>query len=139
MKFTAGAFLYNVTGRRACEDAMVKACAVTGPTSEIDSGKYNQSWGVAAYLMCARNQVQPVHYPKLVEDMKAAIVNEAMNKNVANATNTAILHCLPALDFTVEHRWIGTEELAAAGGLDRLAGVGGLWIAPASPYRSGGQ
>jgi hypothetical protein len=86
LKFMAAAFLYNVTGDRTYEDAMLKECAVTGPTSEIDNGKYNQSWGVAAYLLCARNNVQPIHYPKLVQNMKAAIINEAMQKNVANTT-----------------------------------------------------
>ena len=84
LKFMAAAFLYNVTGDRTYEDAMAKECAVTEPTSEIDTGRSNQSWGVAAYLLCARNKVQPIHYPKLAEDMKAAIINEAMKKNVAN-------------------------------------------------------
>ncbi len=44
LKFMAAAFLYNVTGDKTYEDAMVKECAITGPTSEIDNGKYNQSW-----------------------------------------------------------------------------------------------
>jgi len=52
------------------------------------------------------------------------------------ATNEAIRHSSAALDSKVESRWISTPELAEPGGLDRLTGVSGLWIAPASPYKS---
>ena len=86
LKFMAAAFLYNVTGDTTYEDAMVKECAITGPTSELDNSHYNQSWGVAAYLLCARNNVQPIHYPKILQDMTAALINEAMQKNVASTT-----------------------------------------------------
>ena len=85
LKFMAAAFLYNVTGDRAYEDAMVKECVVTSPTSEIDSKRGNQLWGVAGYLLCAGNNVQPIHYPELLKHMKAAVVHEAMRKNVANS------------------------------------------------------
>lgn len=87
LKFMAAAFLYNVTGDRAYEDAMAKQCAIAGPDSEIDNGKYNQSWGAAAYVLCAMNNVRPIHYPRLVANMKAAIVAEAMKKNVASTNN----------------------------------------------------
>lgn len=52
------------------------------------------------------------------------------------ATNEAIAHSSAALESNVGARWIDTPELAAPGGLGRLAGVHGLWIAPASPYKS---
>jgi endoglucanase len=86
LKFMAAAFLYNVTGDKTFEDTMAKECTITGPTSEIDSKRGNQLWGVAGYLLCARNNVRPIHYPKLVENMKAAVINEAMKKNVASST-----------------------------------------------------
>jgi len=85
LKFMAAAFLYSVTGDRAYEDAMAKECTIAAPTSEIDNGKGNQLWGVAGYLRCARDNVQPIHYPKLVGNMKAAVINEAMKKNVAES------------------------------------------------------
>lgn len=85
LKFMAAAFLYNVTGARTYEDAMVKECTITGPNSDIDNTRSNQLWGAAGYLLCARNNVQPIHYPKLVENLKAAIINEAMKKNVASS------------------------------------------------------
>jgi hypothetical protein len=87
LKFMAAAFLYNVTGDKTYEDAMVKECAITGPTAEIDNTKYNQSWGAAAYILCAMNKVQPIHYPQVLANMKAAVVNEAIKKNVANTLN----------------------------------------------------
>lgn len=85
LKFMAAAFLYNVTGDIAYENAMAKECTITSPTSEIDSSKGNQLYGAAAYLLCAKNNLHPIHYPKLVENMKAAILNEAMKKNVASS------------------------------------------------------
>jgi hypothetical protein len=93
LKFMAAAFLYSVTGDKTFEDAMAKECAVTGPTSEIDSKQGNQLWGVAGYLLCARDKVQPIHHAKLVEDMKAAVINEAMKKNVANSTKWPSRRC----------------------------------------------
>src|SRR4029077_10471940 len=71
LKFMAAAYLYNVTGQKTYEDAMVNECSITGPTSEIDNTKYNQLWGAVAYVLCARNKLQPIHHPKLVDDMRA--------------------------------------------------------------------
>jgi endoglucanase len=87
LKFMAAAYLYNVTGDKAYEDAMVKECRISGPTSEIDDTKSNQLYGAAAYVMCTRDKLQAIHYPKLAEDMRAAIINEAMKKNVASSTS----------------------------------------------------
>ncbi len=84
LKFMAAAFLYNVTGDKTYEDAMSRECAITGPASEIDTGKGNQLWGAAAYLLCAKYKWRPVNYPQLADNMKAAVLNEAMKKNVAN-------------------------------------------------------
>src|SRR5579864_1790467 len=82
-KMMAAAFLYNLTGERRYEDAMAGESVVTGPRSEIDDkDRYCPYWGTAAYLMCARNGWQPIHHPKLAADMKAAIVHEALRKNV---------------------------------------------------------
>jgi len=84
LKMMAGAFLYNVTGDRAYEDAMAEECFVTGPTSELEGRRTGcQYWGTAAYLMCAKNGRQPIHYPELLGNMKSSILNDAMRKNVA--------------------------------------------------------
>ncbi len=84
LKMLAAAFLYNVTGDTSYEDAMAAESVVTGPASELDDGKsYCQYWGTAAYLMCAREGWQPIHYPELARNMKAAVLNEAIQKNVA--------------------------------------------------------
>jgi CTP synthase (UTP-ammonia lyase) len=66
-----------------------------------------------------------------------AIVGDFNPTNLSHvATNNAIGHCSAVLGLPVESHWIGTEELAQPEGLARLAEVGGLWIAPASPYKS---
>ncbi len=84
LKMMAAAFLYNITGDRAYEDAMAEESVVSGPASEIDDSRSHcQHWGTAAYLMCAKNGWQPVHHPDLVRNMRASIVHEAMRKNVA--------------------------------------------------------
>jgi len=84
LKMMAAAFLYNVTGDRTYEDTMAKEAAVTGPTTPTeDVDKYNQLWGTASYLMCAKFNWRPIHHPELLANMKAAVVNEARQKNVA--------------------------------------------------------
>ena len=84
LKMLAAAFLYNVTGDRFYEDAMAKETVVTSPVTQIDNkGKYCQYWGTAAYLMCAKMGWQPIHYPQLLENMKASIIYEAKQKNVS--------------------------------------------------------
>jgi CTP synthase (UTP-ammonia lyase) len=52
------------------------------------------------------------------------------------ATNEAIQHCAAALGMAVQSHWIATTDLAEASGLKQLSGFQGLWIAPASPYKS---
>jgi endoglucanase len=86
LKMLAAAFLYNVTGDRMYEDAMAKESVATSPTAAIDNkDKSCQFWGTAAYLMCAKYDWQPIHHPELLANMKAAIINEAMQKNVSNS------------------------------------------------------
>ena len=88
LKMMAAAFLYNVTGDTAYEDAMAKESVVTNATSQLDNkDQYCQYWGTAAYLMCAKNNWRPIHHPELVQNMKAAIINEAMQKNVSGTVN----------------------------------------------------
>ncbi len=73
-KMMAAAYLYNLTGDRAYEDAMKGECMVTSPNSSIyQQGAYNQLWGVAAYLLTR----QPVHYPELQANMKSAMILQA--------------------------------------------------------------
>ncbi|HVV71763.1 MAG TPA: CTP synthase [Verrucomicrobiae bacterium] len=52
------------------------------------------------------------------------------------ATQDAVVHASKSLGFETEASWIGTEQVAAADGLQHLKRASGLWIAPASPYRS---
>ncbi|HCE44579.1 MAG TPA: glycosyl hydrolase family 5 [Lentisphaeria bacterium] len=83
LKMMTGAFLYNVTGDKAYEDAMVKESLATTPATELDKkGNYCQYWGTAAYLMCAKQGWRQIHYPTLLNNMKSSIINEAMQKNV---------------------------------------------------------
>jgi endoglucanase len=69
----------------AASPYMARESLVTAPTSEIDiDHKCCQLWGTAAYLMCAKNKWQPIHYAKLLENMSAAMLHEAMQKNVSS-------------------------------------------------------
>ncbi|MGI8602308.1 MAG: CTP synthase C-terminal region-related (seleno)protein [Verrucomicrobiales bacterium] len=52
------------------------------------------------------------------------------------ATNDAISHSAKALGVPVEYCWLGTDEVSAADPVRQLADFSGLWMAPASPYRS---
>jgi CTP synthase (UTP-ammonia lyase) len=52
------------------------------------------------------------------------------------ATNEAIQHSLAALSAAIDVCWIGTEELARAGAAATLGAFRGVWIGPASPYKS---
>lgn len=71
--------------------------------------------------------------------MKTAIAiigdfNPANESHIA--TQEAIAHASTALGAELHSNWIGTEKVAGLGGLDELRNAAGLWIAPASPYRS---
>src|SRR5437667_10014794 len=52
------------------------------------------------------------------------------------ATNDAVAHSAADLGVSVQPEWIGTAELAGAGGQKRLADFSGMWIGPGSPYAS---
>jgi endoglucanase len=78
----AAAFLYNVTGDTSYEDVIAKESVCTTSTSEIDKkDEYCQYWGTAAYLMCAKQNLHPIHHPELLANMKASVIHEAMTKN----------------------------------------------------------
>lgn len=83
LKAMAAAYLYNVTGDRKYEDALAKSTVVTGPNSLTEQPeKYNQLWGTAAYLMCAKYGWRPINQPTLLADMKASVISEARTKHV---------------------------------------------------------
>jgi CTP synthase (UTP-ammonia lyase) len=65
----------------------------------------------------------------IIGDFKAANQSHA-------ATNSALVHSSAAMGVPVEGGWVGTEELEQAAGLARLAEFAGVWIGPASPYKS---
>lgn len=85
LKQMAAAYLYNVTGEKRFEDALAAGSVIktaTTPTEEAE--KSNQLWGTAAYLMAAKYGWHPIRHPELLANMKAAVIHEAMTKNVAN-------------------------------------------------------
>jgi CTP synthase (UTP-ammonia lyase) len=49
------------------------------------------------------------------------------------ATNACIAHCSARLGLKIDHRWIATDEVTPACGLQEFSG---FWIGPGSPYRS---
>lgn len=66
-----------------------------------------------------------------------AIVGDFDPKNRSHpATSEAVKHCGTAVDLDAEPVWIGTEEMVERLATERLKGFDGVWIAPASPYKS---
>ena len=101
----AAAFLYNVTGERAWEDAMAEDCAVATAESRIIAqgrgGSWYQLWGVAAYLSCPRER----HYPELYETLKAAV------KAQAHADHLDRWPERPSRRSSADARWQTSENL----------------------------
>ncbi len=88
LKMLAAAFLYNVTGERSYEDVVAKETMLISRNANLDErGKLCQYWPTAGYLMCDKFKWQPIHYPDLVKKMQAAVIAEALRKNVVNAEN----------------------------------------------------
>jgi CTP synthase (UTP-ammonia lyase) len=66
-----------------------------------------------------------------------AIVADFDPKNQSHlATNHAIEHSLTALDAELDSAWIETDQLSCSNAAAALADFRGLWIGPASPYKS---
>ncbi len=87
LKMMAASFLYNVTGETKYEEVVASLSEIKGPngnTEEVD--KYNQLYAVAGYLLCSNFKWQAIHHEQLASNMKAAVVSEALLKNVAPST-----------------------------------------------------
>jgi hypothetical protein len=83
LKMMAAAFLFNVTGNRFYESAMVEESVAGQPKAEIAKrDAWNQLWGTAAYLFTSRERA----YPDLYRSMKAAVLRDAMTQCVAGTT-----------------------------------------------------
>jgi CTP synthase (UTP-ammonia lyase) len=65
---------------------------------------------------------------------RIAIIGDFDRGNESHlATNACIAHCSDHLGLKIDHRWIGTDEVTPACGLQDFSG---FWIGPGSPYRS---
>src|SRR5439155_7222421 len=66
---------------------------------------------------------------------RLAIIADFNSANASHiATNDAISHCAKSLGLALEPQWVATDELATSAKI--LDQFSGLWIGPASPYRS---
>jgi len=101
LKMMAAAYLYNVTGNTAYEDALNSLCDITSDTSLVADGSRNQLWACAAYLKTQRT----VHYPTLFSRMKNSVINEAKN---AEANYSAIRPTRRASDNNMG--WFKTDQ-----------------------------
>jgi hypothetical protein len=78
-RMMAAAFLYNLTGERAWEDAMARDSVVRdGPAAIESAGEWVQTWGTAAYLLSPHKR----HYPRLAAGMVSAIRQQAADNNL---------------------------------------------------------
>jgi fructose-specific component phosphotransferase system IIB-like protein len=75
LKMMAAAFLYNLDGNTVYENMVNTLSNATTNTSSILTSSMNQLYGSAGYLKTQ----QTVHYPDLVNRMKASIIYEANN------------------------------------------------------------
>ncbi|MBN2195516.1 MAG: glycoside hydrolase family 9 protein [Polyangiaceae bacterium] len=85
LKMTAAAYLFNVTGDAAYEDVVFAEsnCADDPNGGITEVGSFNQVWATAGYLTTP----QAVNYPTLQENMRAAIVAEAMSAEAGELEN----------------------------------------------------
>ena len=66
-----------------------------------------------------------------------AIVADFDSANRSHAaTNEAIRHSARELGLRIKHEWVATDELEGPDAANRLTEFAGLWIGPASPYKS---
>jgi hypothetical protein len=78
-KMMAAAFLYNVTGEAKYEAVVNAESVAKTATAAITTKEYNQIWATAGYLMTP----QKVHFQALYDNMKASVINDAKQKEVA--------------------------------------------------------
>ncbi len=78
-RMMAAAFLYNVTGDRAWEDAMAADCVARDrPVPLEDKARWCQLWGAAAYLASPH----PQHHLQLAQNLRTAIREQAQAHNL---------------------------------------------------------
>jgi hypothetical protein len=76
-KFTAAAFLFNLTGEAKYEDTVKELSLSTSDTADvIRKEEACQIWGAAAYILSPR----PARFPELQERMKRGVIFNAMEK-----------------------------------------------------------
>ncbi|KAF0095004.1 MAG: cellulase domain-containing protein [Puniceicoccaceae bacterium 5H] len=126
-KQLAAAYLYNVTGETAYENVVQAESRATSDTAELAHvGAFNQIWATAGYLQTP----QPVHYPDLQAHMRAAVVYQAQQKEVAysqsrpsrRATDntTGYFHTIQFVHRTLVAHAVTTDSDQRAAFLDAL-------------------
>ncbi len=84
-RMTAAAWLYHLTGDTDFEDVMADDSIVTSGTSEFLTTEHNQLYGMVAYL----HTDQAIHYSDLQDNMREAVVYQALEKEVAYSHSRA--------------------------------------------------
>lgn len=85
-RILAAACLYNVTGEKRFEDIVAKETAIVKADTPVEVvDQYNQLYGTAVYLATAQHNWRPIRHPEVVERMRAAVIRQAMDVNVASS------------------------------------------------------
>ncbi|MGM0444348.1 MAG: T9SS type A sorting domain-containing protein [Fibrobacterota bacterium] len=136
LAMTAAAYLYRLTGDTRWEDAMAEHTRITSATAEIDDSKtFSRIWGLAAYVTGDHS----VHHPALHEDMIAAVIHQAEQKEagladsrpsrrgtdqrtgyfqtIQNMQRTMVAHAVSS--GTVQKKFLRALRLEAGWGLGR--------------------
>ena len=77
-RMTAAAWLYHLTGNIDFENLMADDSLVTSGTSEFLTPDRNQFYAMVAYL----HTDQIIHFPELQDNMRAAVIYQAKEKEV---------------------------------------------------------
>lgn len=78
-KFTAAAYLFNLTGMKEYEDDINELSLATDDQADIQNKNSNQIWGTAGYLLTPHK----VRFPALVNRMKQCVINSALKSETA--------------------------------------------------------
>jgi hypothetical protein len=85
LKMTAAAFLYNLTGDKTFEKAMMTESEIKDENSRVrDPGNHEQQYAALAYIFTP----EKVNYPEMQANMRNAIIRQAKNDYLAKMADS---------------------------------------------------
>ncbi len=101
-RMMASGFLYNVTGARKWEDALIADSVVKDGVADVEEvDRHTQTWGSVAYLFSPRK----IRYPEVRDNMRESILRQAEERNVSKMDER------PSRRSTVNRSWRTPQNL----------------------------